>query len=200
MRIGLFGGTFDPVHQGHLILAERCRDDAQLDEVWLMPNYVPPHKGQEITRFEHRVDMLNLAITGQPKFKVDPIEKELPPPSYTAETLAELKRRHPEHVFALIMGADCLPDLHKWYEPLRVVAEAELLVVPRPGYELWSAQAVADSLKTSSADIRLSVIECPLIDIASREVRQRVQAGKSVRYIVPRAVEEFIRERGLYVS
>lgn len=198
MRIGLFGGTFDPIHQGHLILAERCRDDAQLDEVWLMPNYVPPHKAHQTTRFEHRVEMLNLAITGQPKFRVEPIEKELPPPSYTAETLAELRRRHPEHEFSMILGADCLPDLHKWHEPLRVIAQAAVLAVPRPNYPLWTAEQVAESLSLPVGELRLSLVDCPLIDIASREIRQRVSAGRSIRFMVPRAVEEFIRERNLY--
>ena len=105
MRVGIFGGTFDPVHMGHLILAEQCRDQAGLDEVWFLPSYHPPHKAAAgVSRFEHRCDMLELAVAGHPGFRVDRIEKELPPPSYTAETLAELRRRHPAADFALLMG------------------------------------------------------------------------------------------------
>src|SRR5688572_5450952 len=112
MHIGLFGGTFDPIHVGHLILAERCREDARLDEVWFLPSYKPPHKAEgQLTRFEQRCEMATLATTGQPAFRVEPIEKELPPPSYTAETLTELRRRHPSDTFALIVGADSLLDL-----------------------------------------------------------------------------------------
>ena len=100
MRIGIFGGTFDPVHMGHLILAEQCRTQAGLDEVWFMPAAHPPHKsGAALTRFEQRCEMIELAIAGHPSFKVERIEKDLPPPSYTAETLAELQRRHPADDF-----------------------------------------------------------------------------------------------------
>ena len=132
MRIGIFGGTFDPPHLGHLILAERCREEAELDQVWFLPSYVPPHKtDRPLTRFEHRCEMVALATAGQPAFRVDGIEKELPPPSYTAETLRELHERHPNHEFHLLLGADSLVDLPTWYEPQRVIERAGLIVVPR---------------------------------------------------------------------
>lgn len=201
MRIGIFGGTFDPPHLGHLILAEHCRDAAGLDEVWFLPSYRPPHKTADgVTRFDHRVEMATLATTGQPQFRVEPIEKELPPPSYTAETLAELGRRHPGHEFALLLGADSVADLPKWYEPRRVVAQAAIVAVPRPGVELWDAARLAAALGIDPAGVRVSAVACPLIEIASREVRQRVAAGRSVRFLVPRAVEEYIRERKLYAG
>jgi nicotinate-nucleotide adenylyltransferase len=201
MNIGIFGGTFDPIHLGHLILAERCRADAGLDEVWFLPSYQPPHKqGQQITRFEHRCDMIALATTGQPLFRVEPIEKELPPPSYTANTLAELRGRHPEHSFSLIVGADCLPDLPGWYQPKRVLEQAALVVVPRPGTPLWTREQLAAALEMSPNDVRMTVVDCPLMEIASRDIRTRVAAGKSIRFLVPRSVEEFVRERKLYVS
>jgi nicotinate-nucleotide adenylyltransferase len=199
MRIGLFGGTFDPIHLGHLILAERCREEAGLDEVWFLPSYRPPHKADHaLTRFEQRCEMVLLAITGQPAFRVEPIEKELPPPSYTAETLAELRRRHPEHQFALIVGADSLVDLPAWHEPQRVVEQAELLAVPRPGVDFWSGPQLAAALGLPADAVRLRAVACPLIGIASHELRRRVAEGKTIRYAVPRAVEEYIRERKLY--
>ncbi len=201
MRIGLFGGTFDPIHVGHLILAERCRDDADLDEVWFLPSYRPPHKtDRKISRFEYRVDMAQLATTGQAAFRVEPIERELPPPSYTSETLAELHRRYPEHEFALILGADSLVDLPHWHEPKRVLERAELIVVPRPGSDLWTPDQLAEAVGIPSSTIRVRFVDCPSIAIASRELRNRVSEGKTIRFTVPRAVEEYVRERGLYRS
>ncbi|HEX4611028.1 MAG TPA: nicotinate (nicotinamide) nucleotide adenylyltransferase [Urbifossiella sp.] len=199
MRIGIFGGTFDPVHMGHLILAEQCRDQAGLDEVWFLPSYHPPHKAAAgVSRFEHRCDMLELATAGHPGFRVERIEKELPPPSYTAETLAELRRRRPGDEFTLLMGSDGLPDLPGWYEPRRVVELAGLAVVPRPGVMLWTADRLTKALGLPADAIRLRYVACPMIEIASRELRRAVADGMSIRYLVPRAVEEYARDRKLY--
>ncbi|MBX9624475.1 MAG: nicotinate (nicotinamide) nucleotide adenylyltransferase [Gemmataceae bacterium] len=200
MRVGIFGGTFDPVHLGHLILAEQCRDQAGLDEVWFLPSYSPPHKAPAgVSRFEHRCDMVELATAGHPHFRLDRIEKELPPPSYTAETLAELHRRHPGDEFHLLMGSDSLPDLPGWYEPRRVIEQAGLVVVPRPGVMLWTADRLAKALGLDVSAVRLRFVACPMIEIASRELRRAVADGLSIRYLVPRAVEEYVRERKLYL-
>ena len=201
MRIGIFGGTFDPIHTGHLILAEQCRDRAGLHEVWFLPSYHPPHKAtSSITRFEQRCDMIELATAGHPSFRLERIEKELPPPSYTAETLAELIRRHPDHEFHLLMGADQLPDLPMWYEPVRLIEQAGLIVVPRPGVVLWTAERLAEALGVDVEKVRLRFAACPMIEIASRELRRAIADGMSVRYLLPRSVEEYIRERKLYSS
>ena len=199
MRIGIFGGTFDPVHLGHLILAEQCRDQAKLDRVWFLPSAHPPHKADQlVTRFEQRCEMVELAIAGHPAFRVERIEKELPPPSYTAQTLAELHRRHSADEFLLLMGSDQLPDLPGWYEPKHVVEQAGIVVVPRPGVPVWTAEMLASALGVDMSAIRLKTVDCPPIEIASREIRQSVAEGKSIRYLVPRAVEEYIRDRKLY--
>jgi nicotinate-nucleotide adenylyltransferase len=201
MRIGIFGGTFDPVHMGHLILAEQCRTQAALDEVWFMPAAAPPHKaGSNLTRFEQRCEMIALAIAGHPSFKVERIEKDLPPPSYTAETLAELQRRHPADEFFLLMGSDGLPDLPLWYEPRKVIERAGLVVVPRPGVMLWTAERLALALGVDVSAVRLRFVACPMIEIASRELRRAMADGMSIRYMVPRAVEEYIRDRKLYTA
>src|SRR5438132_6331066 len=137
MRIGIFGGTFDPVHYGHLILAEQCREQGRLDEVWFVPAPRPPHKAEhETTRFEQRVEMLALAIAGHAAFRIDELEKERTGLSYTADTLAELRRRHPGHEFFLLIGSDTLIDLPGWYEPQQVVQRASLLVTRRPNNEV----------------------------------------------------------------
>lgn len=200
MRIGLFGGTFDPIHVGHMILAEQCRTQAGLDEVWFLPAYQPPHKTtRPVTRFEQRCEMLTLAAAGQPAFKVETIEKELPPPSYTAETLRELKQRHPEHDFHLLLGADSLIDLPIWYEPLQVIDRAGLVVVPRPGVMLLTAEMLASALSLPDASrVRLQIVSSPQVEVSSRDLRRLVAGGHSIRYMVPRSVEEFIRERKLY--
>jgi nicotinate-nucleotide adenylyltransferase len=200
MRIGIFGGTFDPVHLGHLILAEQCRDQARLEQVWFMPAAHPPHKaGPGLTRFEQRCDMLELAIAGHPSFRVERLERELPPPSYTSETLAELHRRHPADEFYLLMGSDGLPDLPTWHEPRCVIERAGLVVVPRPGVMLWTAERLAAALKLELSAVRLQFVACPMIEVASRELRRAIADGMSIRYMVPRSVEEYIRERKLYV-
>jgi nicotinate-nucleotide adenylyltransferase len=201
MTIGIFGGTFDPPHLGHLILAERCREEAGLDQVWFLPSYDPPHKrGQQTTRFEQRCDMVALATTGQPAFRVEPIERELLPPSYTARTLAELQHRHPEHTFALIVGGDSVHDLPTWFEPATVLKLVTLVAVPRPGAVLPTAGELAAKVGVPADQVRLTAVECPQVDIASRDVRKRVNEGRSVRFLLPRAVEEYVRERRLYAG
>jgi nicotinate-nucleotide adenylyltransferase len=200
MRIGLFGGSFDPPHLGHLILAEQVRDSAQLDEVWFLPSYRPPHKETPASRFDQRCEMVELAIIGQPKFRVEPIEKELPPPSYTIETLRELRERHPEHEFHLIIGGDSLVDFPTWYQPQAILGFASLIAVDRPGSPPMSPEQLAHSLGVPSEQVRLNRVESPQIGIASREIRARVAAGASIRYLVPRSVEEYLREKKLYLT
>ncbi len=199
MRIGIFGGTFDPVHMGHLILAEQCRSQANLDEVWFVPSALPPHKfDRGLTRFEQRCEMLELAVAGHPAFRVDRIEKERGELSYTAVTLEQLHDRNPGYEFILLMGSDCLPDLPGWYEPQKVLSLASLVVVPRPGVMLWTAERLAKSLGLEPQAVRLQFVACPMIEIASRELRRAIIDGMSVRYMIPRAVEEYIRDRKLY--
>ena len=200
MRIGIFGGTFDPVHLGHLLIAEQAREQAQLEQVWFVPSARPPHKlEQPITSFDHRADMLRLAIAGRTNFRVEPIEKDRPGPSFTADTLANQHRLYPGDEFFLILGADCLPDLVKWYEPLRILELATLLVVARPGWTVWSAEQLGESLAISElAKVRLQQISIPLIEISSRDLRHRSAEGRSLLYMVPRAVEVYIREKKIY--
>jgi nicotinate-nucleotide adenylyltransferase len=201
MRVGLFGGTFDPVHVGHLVVAEQCREQGRLDEVWFLPAPRPPHKDEgHITRFDQRVEMLQLAVAGHPAFRVEEIEKDRAGPSYTADTVAELRRRHPGHDFHLILGADSVRDLPGWHDPGRLVAQAGLLVAERPGVAPPSADDLRHALTglPAGAPLRLELVRMPLIDLSSSDLRARVTAGHSVRYLVPRAVEMYVHEKGLY--
>jgi len=198
MRIGVFGGTFDPVHLGHLILAEQCREQGRLDEVWFVPAGRPPHKHTP-TPFRHRAEMLRLATAGHPAFRVDELEEERPGPSYTADTLDELCRRRPGDEFFLLVGSDALAELHEWHDPEGVVGRAGLMVMAREGSRVPSAEEVWGSLTLAEGvALRLEVVRAPLIDISSRDLRQRVREGRSVRYMLPRAVECYVREKGLY--
>ena len=200
MRVGIFGGTFDPVHLGHLILAEQCREQGRLDQVWFVPAPRPPHKhDQSLTRFEQRVEMLQLAIAGQPAFRVDEIEKERTGPSFTVDTVAELRRRHPADDFSLLVGSDTLAEIHTWYEPIRLLGMVGLLVMTRPGHPTRCAEQIRAALHLpASAPVRIEVVESPLIDIASRDLRNRAALGRSLRYLLPRAVEIYVNEKHLY--
>jgi len=200
MRIGVFGGTFDPVHLGHLIVAEQCREQARLDQVWFVPAARPPHKqDRPLTPFARRVEMLALAVAGQPAFRVDDLERDRPGPSYTVDTLEEIHRRQPEAALDLVIGSDCLPDLAHWHEPGRLVALAGLLVVARPGWPVWSAEQFREGLGLPlGAALRQEVVHAPLVDISSRDLRRRAAEGRSLRYLLPRAVEAYIAAHRLY--
>jgi nicotinate-nucleotide adenylyltransferase len=200
MRIGIFGGTFDPVHLGHLVMAEQCREQAGLDQVWFVLAARPPHKPEgELTAFARRVEMLQLALAGQPAFRVEELEKDRPGPSYTADTLEAIHRRQPDLDLHFIIGSDSLVDLPQWREPARIVAQAALLVVTRPGFRIQPIEEVRQALELpNETPLRFQVIESPLIDIASSDLRRRAAEGKSLRYQVPRAVECYIEQHQLY--
>jgi nicotinate-nucleotide adenylyltransferase len=200
VRVGVFGGTFDPVHLGHLILAEQCREQASLDEVLFVPSARPPHKqNQSLTTFERRVEMLALAISGQPAFRINEMEKDRPGPSYTVDTLRILTQRQPPPELFLILGGDSLNDLPSWYDPCGILKLATVLIVARPGWELPPLDTLRQSLHCGGdVPLLLQVVHCPLIDISSRDLRQRIAAGKSIRYMVPRAVEAYIHDKKLW--
>jgi nicotinate-nucleotide adenylyltransferase len=199
-RIGIFGGTFDPVHLGHLVMAEQCREAGKLDEVWFIPAARPPHKqDRSLTSFSYRVEMLALAVAGMPAFRVNELEKDRAGPSYTADTLTELHRLHPQVDFSLLLGADCLPDLPGWHEPERILELAELLIYARPGSPEVTLEELRESLHLSEkASLRMRLVPGPLIEIASRDLRQRAAESRSLRFLVPRAVEYYIEEKKLY--
>lgn len=200
MRIGVFGGTFDPVHQGHLILAEQARELGPLDQVWFVPAPRPPHKDADsVTRFEQRVEMLQLAIAGQPAFRVDEIEKDRAGPSFSVDTLATFHKLHPEHEYFLLVGSDTVVDISHWREPRRLLAMAGLLAMGRPHNPMPDLSTLRQELQLGSDEtLNLKVLDAPLIDISSRDLRRRAAAGRSLRYFLPRAVEVYIQEKRLY--
>jgi nicotinate-nucleotide adenylyltransferase len=190
VRLGVFGGSFDPIHLGHLIFAEQCREAARLDRVLFVPAPRPPHKlDREQTPFARRVDMLELAIAGYPVFEISQIERDRPGPSYTADTLEQLGREHPQAQLFLLVGSDVLPDLPHWYQPERIAQLATLVVGRRPPWPVPSQLPYG---------FRFLTAEMPQIEISSTDLRQRVRAGRSIRYLVPRAVECYIETHRLY--
>jgi nicotinate-nucleotide adenylyltransferase len=201
MRVGVFGGTFDPVHIAHLIIAEQCREQAELDQVWFVPSARPPHKQDRmVTPFSHRVEMLALAIAGNPAFRIDELEKERPGSSYTVDTLSELQRQHHGVDFWLILGSDCLPDLPHWREPARIAQLAGFVVWERPGWPNWPPEKLQAGLGLSADQKpRVCLAHGPLVDISSSDLRQRASVGRSLLYLVPRAVQCYIETHRLYI-
>jgi nicotinate-nucleotide adenylyltransferase len=198
MRLGIYGGTFDPVHLGHLLLAEQCREQCGLDQVWFVPAGIPPHKQElDISPSVQRAEMLEFAVAGHPQFAVSRIEFKRNGPSYTVETLREIAREHPQDELFFLIGADSLADLPFWKEPLAIMELARLVVVnrgnaPPPRLELLLPHFGIEALA------RIQLISIPGIDLASRDLRQRVRDGRSIRFMTPRAVERYILEQKLY--
>jgi nicotinate-nucleotide adenylyltransferase len=152
-----------------------------------------------VTPFAQRVEMLALATAGHAAFEINELEKDRPGPSYTAVTLAELRQRHPGAEFFLLIGSDCLPDLPRWYDPARITELARLLVVERPGWPVWSPDELRAALGLAeAAPVHLQAVQTPALALSSSDLRQRAAAGRSLRYLVPRAVECFIEEKRLY--
>jgi nicotinate-nucleotide adenylyltransferase len=200
MRLGVFGGSFDPVHYGHLLLAECCREQCRLDEVWFVPAATPPHKqNRDVTAARWRVEMLQLAVGGAESLRVATLEVERGGVSYTIDTLTEIHRQQPEDELFLLMGADSLGDLPTWREPQAVCALAIPVVVRRagsasPDFSQLNSIASAERL----AEIQRHQVEMPIIDLSSSELRRRVAEGLSIRFRTPRAVEKFIETHDLY--
>lgn len=200
MRIGIFGGSFDPVHFGHLLLAEYCRESCQLDEVRLVPAAIPPHKqGQYRAADEHRLQMLKLAIGGHPALTTWDVEIERGGVSYTIDTLNALRKQQPDDELFFLIGADSLHDLPTWHKPDAICAAASLVAVNRPGSAPVDFEVLADLVPAPRrAAFSELIVTMPQIGISSTEIRRRVGANLSIRYQTPRAVEEYIREAGLY--
>lgn len=189
MAIGLFGGSFDPIHHGHLIVAQAVADALGLDQVRFVPAREQPFKaGQHLAPPEVRARMVQLAIAGEARFRLERAELDRPGPSYTVDTLRMLRRREPERRFALLVGADAARDLPKWHEAAALPELADLIVFARAGTAVpelpWPVRAVT----------------VPAIEISATDIRGRVRQGRSIRYLVPDPVAEAIRSEGLYLT
>ena len=198
-RLGVFGGTFDPVHVGHLVAAEEARAALSLDEVVFVPAGRPWFKeGRPLTGAGHRLAMVELAVAGHAQFRVSDAEVRRPGPSYTVDTLEELRDRHGEAAeLYLIVGTDVLSDLSRWQRPDRVIEMATIVGMRRPG-----AAPDLEQLGEVSQDApsRTLIVDGPRLEISGADLRRRVAEGRPIRYMVPEAVERYIREHGLYTD
>jgi nicotinate-nucleotide adenylyltransferase len=198
MRLGIFGGTFDPVHYGHLLVAEQCLEQCRLDQVWFLPAGIPPHKLERtIAPGKARAEMLELAIAGHERFRVDRRELDRTNPCYTVDTLTALRAEDPSRELFFVLGADSLVDFPTWREPRRIVELACLAVANRGDAPLPGLEPLRPILG-SNLDSRLQFVSIPGMEISSSDIRQRVRDGKSIRFMTPRAVECYIATHRLY--
>ena len=201
MRIGFFGGSFDPIHLGHLILAEQCREQAQLDQVWFVPSSMSPLKqSSTVGSNRQRLEMVQIAIAGHRGFQASEIELERGGVSFTVDTLRGLQSSHPDDEWFLVIGGDSLVNFSKWREPEEICRLAIPLIYSRPNSpaDLSVLRPFVDGARMK--EIERNAIRSTLIDISSTELRRRVAVGQSIRYLTPRAVEKYIESNGLYVE
>ena len=197
MRLGLLGGTFDPVHRGHLALARAARDELGLDEVLFLPAGQPWRKaGQMIASNEHRLAMLRRALEGEAAFHVSRLELERPGPSYTTDTLEALRDDHPEDELFFLLGEDALMDLPNWERPRRILELARLAVARRADSSLETLEEAERRLPGLGE--RVVWLRMPAVAVSATEIRERVREGQPIGGLVPATVEEYIRKQGLY--
>ena len=190
-KIGLFFGSFNPVHTGHLVIAQSMAENAGLHKVWFVVSPLNPFKSSKSLLHEFdRYDMVRAAIDDNNRLAVTDVEFHLPRPSYTIDTLDHLTGKHPDHEFSIIIGEDNLQDFMRWKQPERILERHRLLVYPRPG--------TPRTLLHDHPSVTL--VEAPLMDISATYIRTCIRAGKSVRYLVPDAVIAIIDRKGFYQS
>ncbi len=192
MKLGVLGGTFNPVHVGHLINADVVREYLGLDRILFIPARMPVHKGLDgPVSPDDRYEMLRRAIEGNDRFGVSRVEIDREEPSYSIITMRDLVREYPDSDLFLIVGADSYNEMHTWKDYRDIVSLATLAVIKRPGIIPYSPELDA-------AAARSIMIQNPLIDLSSTEIRARVRTGHSIRYMVPDGVGEYINDKGLY--
>ena len=199
MNIGVLGGTFDPIHTGHLIIAEQARELLDLGKIIFIPAGQPwLKKKQDITPFKHRAAMVRRAIEDNPSFEICTIEGETSGPSYSVDTIGKLRRElGGQNPIFFILGYDSLAEMFLWHQPEKLVQLCHLVAIPRQGANLPSLE----SMETKVVGVKGKVIllDIPVINISSSQIRHKVSRGLSVRYQVPDAVDSYIKEHQLYL-
>ncbi|WP_124058023.1 nicotinate-nucleotide adenylyltransferase [Vaginisenegalia massiliensis] len=186
-RIGILGGTFNPPHLGHLLMAEQAGSQLELDEVWFMPTFIPPHiEGKETISAHHRVQMTQLAIEGNPRFKLQTYEITKGDKSYTIETMQAFRDLYPQTDFYFIIGTDSANHLHTWLEIDQLMTLVQFVGIHRPGEKAYQGS------------YPILWLDSPMVDISSTDLRLRVYLDQSIKYQVPEAVLNYIEENQLY--
>lgn len=196
-RMGIFGGTFDPIHNGHMVIAEQVADVLSLEKVVFVPGGVPPHKDFASVKapVEDRYAMVEAAVEGNERFVVDRVEVDAGRAMYSVETVPLVKERYEGDEWFFVSGADEVSNLLEWREPDAFLAEARMVAATRPGYDISNLDHLSAALENFE---RIVPVECTRLDISATTIRQMVREGKSVRYLVPEAVYGIINDRGLY--
>ncbi|MCF6092905.1 nicotinate-nucleotide adenylyltransferase [Microaerobacter geothermalis] len=188
-KVGLMGGSFNPVHVAHLVVMEQACHQLGLDEGWFLPSNHPPHKDEsEMASGEHRLKMLRRAISTHPKWKICLLEFEREGPSFTVDTMDELNRRYPDIQFYFILGGDMVEYLSHWHRIDELKKMVRFVGTQRPGF----------TLDHGVSDLHLEIVEVPQLDISSSLIRRWIKRGFSIQYLVPDAVKQYIEEEGLY--
>ena len=196
-RIGLFGGTFDPPHLGHLILASEAQSQLELNRLLWILTPEPPHKQEQIiTSIEHRLAMVKLAIEDNPKFELSDIELDRPGPHYTLDTVKLIAEQNPNAEIVPVIGSDSLSDLPTWHQPKELLYACHWVGVMRRPSDEPNLEALERELPGISSKVHY--VDAPLLEIASREIRSRIAEGRSVRYYLPSSLYEYINEYHLY--
>lgn len=188
MHIGLYFGSFNPIHIGHLIVANHIVEHTDVDKLWFVVSPHNPLKDSHSLLNEYdRLHLAELAIKDNAKFRASNVEFHLPKPSYTIDTLSYLTEKFPLEQFSVIMGADSFQNIHRWKNFETLVSRYSFIVYNRPGFQI-----------TDTHNARLQVLDAPLLEISSTYIRRQIKSGKSIRYIVPDNVADYIKENGYY--
>lgn len=188
MKIGLYFGSFNPVHNGHLIIASHVATNTDLDQVWLVISPQNPFKiSQSLLNEQHRKHLIDLALEGEKKIKSSSIEFKLPKPSFTIDTLTYLEEKHPQHTFCIIMGSDSYNNIPKWKNGNRILSHYDMFIYNRPGFTI-----------TKNNNPLLTVLDAPLLEISSSYIRKSISERKSIRYLVPDVVKQEIEANQYY--
>lgn len=196
-KVGIFGGTFDPIHQGHMVIAEQVADTLGLRCVIFVPGGVPPHKPPTSVKAsaEDRLSMVEAAIADNEEFLVDRVEIDAGRPMYSVETVPLVKERYEGDEWYFITGADEVSNLLSWRKPDDLLAQTAMVAATRPGYDISNLDHLAEALENFE---QIVPVECTRVDVSATRIRRMLAEGKSVRYLVPDGVFEIIHDRGLY--
>jgi nicotinate-nucleotide adenylyltransferase len=198
MKMGVLGGTFDPVHLGHIRMAEEARDALGLEQVILVPAGQPMSKpNRPITPAEHRIEMLRLAIKDKPRLNISTIETDRPGPSFTVDTVSEIQKKYGAGaVICFILGWDSLEQVPQWHEPARLVKMCYLVAIPRPGCKPPDLDALEKKIPGISQ--KVICLKQPCIDVSATAIREKIVRGESIDKLVPKAVAAYIKKNNLY--
>lgn len=200
MKFGIFGGTFNPIHQGHLIHAENIRSRKRLDKIIFIPSKNPPHKmNLKILDFDIRKTMVEIAIQSNPYFFISEIEAERLGPSYTAETLVEFKNLYPRDEIFLILGSDSILSIESWKDYKNILENTKIIIIDRDKKSIEDTDKAIERYKINYGG-NIEKVEGPLIEISSTDIRERIKEGLSIKYYLPEPLEEYIKDNLFYFN